>query len=80
MTLADLPAAYWYLLAKECAVDGRALGSLRQVHVGGEAMAVEGVRAWHAAGLGNVRLVNTYGPTEATVVSSVHDCQAGGCQ
>ncbi len=75
VTLADLPAAYWYLLAKECAIDGRALGNLRQVHVGGEAMAVEGVRAWHAAGLGNVRLLNTYGPTEATVVSSVHDCQ-----
>ena len=75
VTLADLPAAYWYLLAKECAVDGRTLGNLRQVHVGGEAMAVEGVRAWYEAGLGNVRLVNTYGPTEATVVSSVHDCQ-----
>ncbi|MCF5725746.1 AMP-binding protein, partial [Pseudomonas syringae] len=75
VTLADLPAAYWYLLAKECALDGRALGQLRQVHVGGEAMAVEGVRAWHAAGLGHVRLLNTYGPTEATVVSSVHACQ-----
>ncbi|UII73718.1 non-ribosomal peptide synthase/polyketide synthase [Pseudomonas sp. HN11] len=75
VTLADLPAAYWYLLAKECAVDQRTLGNLRQVHVGGEAMSVEGLRAWHAAGLGDVRLVNTYGPTEATVVSSVHDCQ-----
>ncbi|MFV9652959.1 non-ribosomal peptide synthase/polyketide synthase [Pseudomonas citrulli] len=75
VTLADLPAAYWYLLAKECAADGRALGNLRQVHVGGEAMSVEGLRAWHAAGLGGVRLVNTYGPTEATVVSSVHECQ-----
>ncbi|MEO8488706.1 amino acid adenylation domain-containing protein [Pseudomonas sp.] len=75
VTLADLPAAYWYLLAKECAADGRSLGKLRQVHVGGEAMAVEGVRAWHAAGLGHVRLLNTYGPTEATVVSGVHDCQ-----
>ncbi|WP_456017385.1 non-ribosomal peptide synthase/polyketide synthase, partial [Pseudomonas fluorescens] len=75
VTLADLPAAYWYLLAKECAVDRRTLGNLRQVHVGGEAMSVEGIRAWHAAGLGAVRLVNTYGPTEATVVSSVHDCQ-----
>ncbi|WP_259740968.1 non-ribosomal peptide synthase/polyketide synthase, partial [Pseudomonas poae] len=75
VTLADLPAAYWYLLAKECAVDRRPLGKLRQVHVGGEAMSVEGLRAWHAAGLGDVRLVNTYGPTEATVVSSVHDCQ-----
>jgi len=70
-----LPAAYWYLLAKECAVDGRSLGNLRQVHVGGEAMSVEGLRAWHDAGLGKVRLLNTYGPTEATVVSSVHDCQ-----
>jgi len=75
VTLADLPAAYWYLLAKECAVDGRSLGNLRQVHVGGEAMSVEGLRAWHDAGLGKVRLLNTYGPTEATVVSSVHDCQ-----
>ncbi|WP_313600505.1 non-ribosomal peptide synthase/polyketide synthase [Pseudomonas sp.] len=74
VTLADLPAAYWYLLAKECAMDGRTLGKLRQVHVGGEAMSVEGLRAWHAAGLGQVRLVNTYGPTEATVVSSVHTC------
>ncbi|MFP3409402.1 AMP-binding protein, partial [Pseudomonas sp. SIMBA_065] len=64
-----------YLLAKECAVDRKPLGNLRQVHVGGEAMSVEGLRAWHAAGLGGVRLVNTYGPTEATVVSSVHDCQ-----
>ncbi|MDF2796271.1 MAG: non-ribosomal peptide synthetase, partial [Pseudomonas orientalis] len=75
VTLADLPAAYWYLLAKECAMDRRSLGQLRQVHVGGEAMSVEGLRAWHAAGLGGVRLVNTYGPTEATVVSSVHACQ-----
>ena len=75
VTLADLPAAYWHLLAKLCASEGSSPGRLRQVHVGGEAMSVEGLRLWHAAGLGAVRLVNTYGPTEATVVSSVHDCQ-----
>ncbi len=39
-------------------------------------MAVEGLRLWQQAGLGHVRLLNTYGPTEATVVSSIHDCSA----
>ncbi|MGH8331339.1 MAG: amino acid adenylation domain-containing protein, partial [Pseudomonas sp.] len=76
VTVADLPAAYWYLLARECASGVvRNLGELRQVHVGGEAMSVEGLRLWHQAGLSQVRLLNTYGPTEATVVSSVHECR-----
>ncbi|HEF4763026.1 TPA: non-ribosomal peptide synthetase [Pseudomonas putida] len=76
VTVADLPAAYWFLLARECASGTvQNLGNLRQVHVGGEAMSVEGLRLWHQAGLSHVRLLNTYGPTEATVVSSVHECQ-----
>ncbi|WP_283181065.1 non-ribosomal peptide synthetase [Pseudomonas svalbardensis] len=75
VTVADLPATYWYLLARECASGVvRNLGELRQVHVGGEAMSVEGLRLWHQACLSHVRLLNTYGPTEATVVSSVHEC------
>ncbi|MFH7359992.1 hypothetical protein RA266_29145, partial [Pseudomonas syringae pv. tagetis] len=36
----------------------------------------EGRRLWDMAGLGHVRLLNTYGQTEATVVSSIHDCSA----
>ncbi|MCX2899977.1 non-ribosomal peptide synthetase [Pseudomonas mandelii] len=76
VTVADLPAAYWYLLARECASGViQSLGALRQVHVGGEAMSVEGLRLWHQAGLSQVRLLNTYGPTEATVVSSIHECR-----
>ncbi|WP_322615329.1 non-ribosomal peptide synthetase [Pseudomonas sp. BIC9C] len=75
VTLADLPAAYWFLLAQEWAAQPqRDKGRLRQVHVGGEAMSLEGLKLWHAAGLGDVRLLNTYGPTEATVVSSTHEC------
>ncbi|WP_347901178.1 amino acid adenylation domain-containing protein [Pseudomonas purpurea] len=75
VTLADLPAAYWYLLAQDWAANPqRDKGCLRQVHVGGEAMSLEGLKLWHAAGLGAVRLLNTYGPTEATVVSSTHLC------
>jgi amino acid adenylation domain-containing protein/non-ribosomal peptide synthase protein (TIGR01720 family) len=75
VTLADLPAAYWFLLSQEWAAQSqRDKGRLRQVHVGGEAMSLEGLKLWHAAGLGDVRLLNTYGPTEATVVSSTHEC------
>ena len=45
VTLADLPAAYWYLLAQEWAAQPqRDKGRLRQVHVGGEAMSLEGLR------------------------------------
>ncbi|RML29873.1 Non-ribosomal peptide synthetase [Pseudomonas savastanoi pv. retacarpa] len=77
VTLADLPAACWLTLVQDFAASPPAhYGALRQIHVGGEAMAVEGLRLWHKAGLGHVRLLNTYGPTEATVVSSIHDCSA----
>ncbi len=75
ISVADLPSAYWHLFAMDCAAAGpRSYGRLRQVHVGGEAMSVEGLRHWQAAGLGSVRLLNTYGPTEATVVSSTLEC------
>jgi amino acid adenylation domain-containing protein len=75
ITLADLPAAYWYSVVQDYAANPPVhFGALRQIHVGGEAMAVDGLRLWQRAGLGHVRLLNTYGPTEATVVSTIHDC------
>ncbi|WP_448651634.1 amino acid adenylation domain-containing protein [Pseudomonas fluorescens] len=77
ITLADLPTAYWKLFLQDCLAAGpRAYGALRQVHIGGEAMPLDGPALWRRAGLGHVRLLNTYGPTEATVVSSVLDCSA----
>ncbi|WP_339530513.1 MULTISPECIES: non-ribosomal peptide synthase/polyketide synthase [unclassified Pseudomonas] len=75
ITLADLPTAYWKLFLQDCLAAGpRPYGALRQVHIGGEAMPLDGPVLWRRAGLGHVRLLNTYGPTEATVVSSVLDC------
>ncbi|WP_256261571.1 amino acid adenylation domain-containing protein, partial [Pseudomonas gingeri] len=75
ITLADLPAAYWHLLVQDWAArPPQHYGALRQIHIGGEAMAVDGLRLWPRAGLGHVRLINTYGPTEATVVSTTYDC------
>ncbi|WP_428488157.1 amino acid adenylation domain-containing protein [Pseudomonas chlororaphis] len=78
VTLADLPTAYWNLFLLDCLAAGpRSYGALRQIHIGGEAMPLDGPAQWLRAGLGHVRLLNTYGPTEATVVSSVLDCSAG---
>jgi amino acid adenylation domain-containing protein len=75
ISVADLTTAYWLLLAQDFARHGvRPYGALRQVHAGGEAMPSEGLNAWRAAGLGGVTLLNTYGPTEATVTASVLDC------
>ncbi|MFK0314407.1 amino acid adenylation domain-containing protein, partial [Pseudomonas sp. NPDC090233] len=75
ISVMDLTTAYWHMLAKEFAVVGpRDYGVLRQVHGGGEAMPPEGLLAWRQAGLGHVRLLNTYGPTEATVTATTLDC------
>jgi acyl-CoA synthetase (AMP-forming)/AMP-acid ligase II len=38
-------------------------------------MPPEGIKAWREAGLSKVKLLNTYGPTEATVTASVLDCR-----
>jgi len=75
ISVADLPTAYWNLLATQFASVGpRDYGQLRQIHAGGEAMPPEGMAAWLKAGLGHVRLLNTYGPTETTVTSTTLDC------
>ncbi|HEY1231639.1 MAG TPA: amino acid adenylation domain-containing protein, partial [Ramlibacter sp.] len=77
ITVADFTTAYWFQVVQDWAAQGYTeYGALRQVNVGGEAMPPEGLRAWRAAGLSHVRLLNTYGPTEAAVTAMIHDCAA----
>ncbi|RCL26417.1 non-ribosomal peptide synthetase [Pseudomonas sp. AFG_SD02_1510_Pfu_092] len=74
---ACLTTAYWFQLAQDFARQPHAAyGQLRLVSVGGEAMPSAGLQAWRQAGLAAVRLLNIYGPTEITVVSSIQDCSA----
>ncbi|MEZ4468692.1 MAG: AMP-binding protein [bacterium] len=59
------------LLARVVAAGGEAAPALRQVTVGGEALAVGLARAvWTA--FGPVELWNLYGPTEATINATAH--------
>jgi amino acid adenylation domain-containing protein len=81
ITVADLTTAYWSLLVQDFARQAQTAGlpdygQLRQVHAGGEAMPPEALHAWRAAGMEEIKLLNTYGPTEATVTATVHDCSA----
>nr|AGS49935.1 long-chain-fatty-acid--CoA ligase [uncultured bacterium esnapd24] len=79
VTVLDLPTAYWHELASEAAGGGVELPeALRLVIIGGERALPERLRDWRAAFGDRVRLVNTYGPTEATVVATLADLRAPG--
>ncbi|AKF08727.1 non-ribosomal peptide synthetase [Sandaracinus amylolyticus] len=70
ITVLDLPTAFWHELA--LAVARRALtlpSCVRLVIIGGEAASPERARQWRE-GAREARLVNTYGPSEATVVAT----------
>ncbi|WP_432828471.1 condensation domain-containing protein [Dactylosporangium sp. CA-092794] len=74
ITVLDLPTAYWHELAYAVAAGAAALPpAVRTVIIGGEAALPERVGRWCAAVGPGVRLLNTYGPTEATVVATVAD-------
>ncbi|HKH46874.1 MAG TPA: amino acid adenylation domain-containing protein [Thermoanaerobaculia bacterium] len=78
VTSANLPTAYWHQAVQEWPEESAPPLSLRlRVQcVGGEAMLPEAARRWMALagplGLGNVRLINGYGPTETVVTATRH--------
>ncbi len=77
ITVLDLPTAYWHELVAELSEEAGAdlPAALRLVIIGGERALPERLRAWRERFGARVRLVNTYGPTEATVVATLCDLQ-----
>ncbi|WP_426731202.1 thioester reductase domain-containing protein [Myxococcus faecalis] len=72
ITVLDLPTAFWHELAYAVSTGAAKLpSSLRTVIIGGEAALPERVARWRATVGPSVELLNTYGPTEATVVATV---------
>jgi len=47
--------------------------SLKLVILGGDKASAEHVYRWNRMGGQNVRLLNTYGPTETTIISSSYE-------
>lgn len=74
ITVLDLPTAYWHELTAALATGSLALPEpLRLVIIGGERALPERLHAWHKHAGQRVRLLNTYGPTEATIVATIAD-------
>jgi len=67
VTVLDLPTAYWHELVAEGLVMP---AGLRLVILGGEQAQADRLDAWRERVGDRVRLVNTYGPTEATIVTT----------
>ncbi|WP_433119630.1 amino acid adenylation domain-containing protein [Micromonospora sp. CA-246542] len=74
VTVLDLPTAYWHELVTAIDRGEAALpAAVRLVIIGGEEAQAGAVARWQdRVGVG-VRLLNTYGPTEATVVATCAD-------
>jgi natural product biosynthesis luciferase-like monooxygenase protein/amino acid adenylation domain-containing protein len=77
VTLLDLPTAYWHALVAALEEGAALPAAVRLVIIGGERAQAGPVAAWHRHVAPGVRLVNSYGPTEATVVTTRHEPAPG---
>ncbi|HLX07384.1 MAG TPA: amino acid adenylation domain-containing protein, partial [Thermoanaerobaculia bacterium] len=69
VTVAVLPTAYWHEIAAVVAdPEVRLPAGLRLIEIGGEKARPEHVARWFARGFPGVELINSYGPTEVTVI------------
>lgn len=76
LTVLDLPTAYWHeLVSYLTGADWSTASDLRLVIIGGDKALPERVEQWHRDVGPRVRLVNTYGPTETTIVATMCDLE-----
>ncbi|HEX5759073.1 MAG TPA: amino acid adenylation domain-containing protein, partial [Thermoanaerobaculia bacterium] len=77
VTVLSLPTALWHDIAARTETEDLPLPpSLRLVILGGEALLPERLAAWQRRFPGGPQLLNTYGPTEATIVVTGVDVSA----
>ncbi|MGL5794534.1 MAG: non-ribosomal peptide synthetase, partial [Waterburya sp.] len=72
ITILDLPTAFWHLLTMQLESDPtlELSSSIRLVIIGGETVNRDKVLTWNRLVGKSCQLINTYGPTEATVVAT----------
>ncbi|MCA2225313.1 amino acid adenylation domain-containing protein [Nonomuraea aurantiaca] len=74
ITVLDLPSAFWHELVRHLVDEGATLPAcVRLVVIGGEAVSAARLADWRALDTGGIRLVNTYGCTETTLITHAID-------
>ncbi|MBE2225198.1 MAG: AMP-binding protein, partial [Anaerolineae bacterium] len=77
ITVLDLPTAFWHQLTATIATENLSLPpNIKLVIIGGEKANEQALNQWQRCVNADVRLLNTYGPTEATVVSTMFEATA----
>ncbi|NQZ12769.1 MAG: AMP-binding protein, partial [Algicola sp.] len=74
ITVMSLPTAFWHMLCNDLdKAQLSGLSALRLVILGGEAMSLTMLKRWQGKASSDIKLFNTYGPTEGTVIATAFD-------
>ncbi len=76
LTVINLPPAYWNGVAQTLSAAPQAVEAartLRLIIVGGDALTSESLRLWQQSPWRHVRMLNAYGPTEATITATTFE-------
>lgn len=74
ITVLDLPTAYWHEIVRELAeTEDKLSPTLRLLIVGGEKASSTAYAAWLKIGGDRVRWINTYGPTETSIIATSYE-------
>jgi amino acid adenylation domain-containing protein len=74
LTVINVPAAFWGELARRWSrADLSASKQLRLIVVGGDLMPTKDLGIWQQSAMNSARLLNAYGPTEATITATTFE-------
>ena len=78
VTVLDLPTAYWHELIYQLSDLKEPMpAAMRLVIVGGEKASGKALACWDKLVAGKVRWINTYGPSEASIIATAYEPSAG---
>jgi len=79
LTILTIATAYWHELVHDLSESGASLPeSLRLLIVGGEKAKITALETWRKVAGAQVRWINTYGPTETSVIATSYEPPSSG--